>query len=347
MAKMNEAMTSKVAYLLAIKSVRSGDKSNAAHWCRIALELDPNNVDAWLMLGGLSKHKASLAYIKQALELAPNNETARKAMHWAIEEERKRHYSNISQQRVFRIQKQARRNLVNKRPAIVPWLIILAAVIIGGTIWSFTPMISYAYNNNVSQPKVEVAYDKATFTPTFTPTNTPTPTYTPTPTPTDTPTSTPTYTPSPTATVTDTPLPTATYVPTSTPKPDDVNKPVDVGKGERWIDIDLSQQMLYAYEGKNLVNSFVISSGTWQHPTVIGQYYVYVKYRYADMSGPGYYLPDVPYVMYFYKGYGIHGTYWHNNFGTPMSHGCVNMETSQAGWVYDWSSVGTLVNVHE
>jgi lipoprotein-anchoring transpeptidase ErfK/SrfK len=71
-----------------------------------------------------------------------------------------------------------------------------------------------------------------------------------------------------------------------------------------------------------------------------------VKYRYADMSGPGYYLPNVPYVMYFYRGYGIHGTYWHNNFGTPMSHGCVNFPTDDAGWLFDFASVGTVVNVH-
>jgi lipoprotein-anchoring transpeptidase ErfK/SrfK len=64
------------------------------------------------------------------------------------------------------------------------------------------------------------------------------------------------------------------------------------------------------------------------------------------MVGPGFYLPDVPYTMYFYEGYGIHGTYWHNNFGHPMSHGCVNMRTSEAEWMFNWASVGTLVNVH-
>ena len=64
------------------------------------------------------------------------------------------------------------------------------------------------------------------------------------------------------------------------------------------------------------------------------------------MTGPGYYLPGVPYTMYFYKGYALHGTYWHDNFGTPMSHGCVNLETNDAEWLYEFASVGTLVNVH-
>ena len=108
-----------------------------------------------------------------------------------------------------------------------------------------------------------------------------------------------------------------------------------------------SLRMLYAYDGETLVNSFLVSTGTYLHPTVTGQFHIYVKYRYTLMTGPGYYLPDVPYTMYFYEGYGIHGTYWHNNFGHPMSHGCVNMRTSEAGWLYEWASVGTLVNVHD
>ena len=118
------------------------------------------------------------------------------------------------------------------------------------------------------------------------------------------------------------------------------------GNGERWIDVDLTNQYVYAYEGDVVVNSFIVSTGTWRTPTVTGQYKIYVKYRSAKMSGPGYYLPNVPYIMYFYKGYGLHGTYWHNNFGTPMSHGCVNMRTDDAAWLYEWASVGTLVNVH-
>lgn len=117
--------------------------------------------------------------------------------------------------------------------------------------------------------------------------------------------------------------------------------------GERWIDVDISEQRLYAYEGDTLVNSFLVSTGIWKYPTVTGTFRIYVKLRYTDMSGPDYYLPDVPYVMYFYKGYGLHGTYWHNNFGTPMSHGCVNLSIPDAAWLYNWASVGTVVRVHE
>jgi len=118
------------------------------------------------------------------------------------------------------------------------------------------------------------------------------------------------------------------------------------GNGERWIDVDLTNQSVYAYEGDTVVNSFIVSTGTWLTPTVTGQYKIYVKIRSGNMHGPGYFLPDVPYIMYFYKGYGLHGTYWHHNFGTPMSHGCVNLQTDDAAWLYNWASVGTVVNVH-
>ncbi len=118
--------------------------------------------------------------------------------------------------------------------------------------------------------------------------------------------------------------PTSEYVaPTAAPN---APPPVAAGNGgEHWIDVDLSQQRVYAYEGDTVVNSFVVSTGTWQTPTVTGKFKIWIKVRSQAMSGPGYYLPDVPYVMYFYKDYGLHGTYWHNNFGTPMSHGCVNL----------------------
>jgi lipoprotein-anchoring transpeptidase ErfK/SrfK len=122
--------------------------------------------------------------------------------------------------------------------------------------------------------------------------------------------------------------------------------PQEAGNGEHWIDVNLSQQRVYAYAGDTLMNSFVVSTGTWQTPTVTGKYNIWIKLRSTTMTGPGYYLPDVPYTMYFYKGYGLHGTYWHNNFGTPMSHGCVNLSIPDAEWLYNFSSVGTLVNVH-
>lgn len=114
------------------------------------------------------------------------------------------------------------------------------------------------------------------------------------------------------------------------------------GTGKRFV-VDLSEQRLYAYEGDTLVRTTLVSTGLSQYPTVTGTYRIYVRYVAANMSGPGYFLPNVPYVMYFYRGYGLHGTYWHNNFGTPMSHGCVNLPTAEAEWAFNWSTIGTPV----
>jgi lipoprotein-anchoring transpeptidase ErfK/SrfK len=138
--------------------------------------------------------------------------------------------------------------------------------------------------------------------------------------------------------------PTSEYTP---PTNADRDEPVaSGGNGGRWIDVNLSQQMVYAYEGDTVVNSFVVSTGVAGTPTVTGRYKIYVKNRMQDMSGPGYYLRDVPWVMFFYGDYGLHGTYWHNNFGVPMSRGCVNLTIDDAAWLFSWASVGTVVNVH-
>lgn len=111
----------------------------------------------------------------------------------------------------------------------------------------------------------------------------------------------------------------------------------------RKILVVLSEQKVYAYEGMVLINQFLASTGTWQHPTVIGKYPIWIKLESTTMDGPDYHLPNVLWTMYFYQGYGLHGTYWHNNFGTPMSHGCVNLRDEDAQWLYNFASVGTPV----
>jgi lipoprotein-anchoring transpeptidase ErfK/SrfK len=122
----------------------------------------------------------------------------------------------------------------------------------------------------------------------------------------------------------------------------------DTGK---WIDVNISTQTITAYEGSNAVKTVLVSTGIASHPTVVGRYAIYVKYTATTMTGgtPGvdyYYLPNVPWTMYFYRGYGIHGTYWHHNFGHPMSHGCVNLTIPDAKWFYDWAPLGTTVVTH-
>jgi lipoprotein-anchoring transpeptidase ErfK/SrfK len=134
--------------------------------------------------------------------------------------------------------------------------------------------------------------------------------------------------------------------------PDDPTglRPSGVRPDERWIDVNLSTQTLVAYEGNTPVYDSLISGGTQDFPTITGQYRTYMKYEKQDMNGYllgyDYYLENVPYVMYFWGDYAIHGTYWHNDFGYPMSHGCVNASPEDAGWLYDWAPVGTMVNIH-
>lgn len=113
-----------------------------------------------------------------------------------------------------------------------------------------------------------------------------------------------------------------------------------------WIEIDLTNQILFAYRDNQLISGFKVSTGTSSHKTVTGIYKIFSKYPAIAMTGPGYDLADVPFSMFFYKGYAIHGTYWHHNFGTPMSHGCVNMDTNDAAWIYENAPVGTYIMVH-
>jgi len=111
------------------------------------------------------------------------------------------------------------------------------------------------------------------------------------------------------------------------------------------IIVQLSTQKVFVYEDRVLLKTFVVSTGVTEYPTRIGEFYIYVKYELTRMTGPGYDLPNVPWVMYFDQGRSFHGTYWHSNFGYPMSHGCVNMRTDEAKWLYDWAEVGTEVLV--
>ncbi len=114
----------------------------------------------------------------------------------------------------------------------------------------------------------------------------------------------------------------------------------------RWIDVNLSTQRLTAYQGKTAVFSTLISSGVAGYRTPTGRFAIRTKIPSQRMVGPGYNLPGVPWVMYFVGANAIHGTYWHNNFGRPMSHGCVNMRVADAQWLYNWASIGTPVVVH-
>jgi len=319
--------------------LRAGDKLTARRWAEKAAAIIPNHEEPWLLLAACASSKASISYLKKALKINPRSVRARKGMHWAIKRYRA---DNIPKRvQIPRFPKDiTTAALVKTQTAFLPWIIISFAIVIGIFYWFGTPTLSFAISPNDVVSAAQENIPKSTFT--QTPISTPSATASPTISPTQKPTTTPTQAPSNTKT----PEPTNSPTQVMNDVGPRVTLPPGVEKGERWIDLDLTKQQIFAYQGKNYINSFIVSTGTWKHPTITGQFRIYVKYLYADMAGPGYYLPNVPYVMYFYKGYGIHGTYWHNNFGSPMSHGCVNLRTPDAGWMFNWSSIGTLVNIH-
>ena len=343
----------------AYQALRQGDRRAARRWAERAAALAPEREDPWLILAALAAPEASLKYLQRALAINPGSRRARQGMHWAARRLRQTAPPAPLPHRVI-VEHPSREALTRRRPAFVvvglPLLLALLLALVAAFLWTSAPLFSDSYAPE--QALAQVGLLKATRTPTATATFTPTPTFTPTatstatptptetPTPTSTPTSTPTETPEPTEEPTEEP-PEEPDEPDEPDAPDFPGRPPGVGKDEPWIDIDLTRQKAYAYQGNKKLASFVVSTGTWQHPTVTGAFQVYVKYRFADMAGPGYYLPDVPNVMYFYKDYGLHGTYWHNNFGTPMSHGCVNFSIPDSDWIYDFVSVGTVVNVHD
>jgi lipoprotein-anchoring transpeptidase ErfK/SrfK len=321
----NQALTA------AKQALRTGDKWNARKHAREAVRFNPRSEKAWLILAGVSEPRAGLAYVARALEINPRSQSARQAIRYLV-----RALPAKDRQAALREASIPEGLAPDLLPSdhiahrgLLPVRVLIASLLLAAAVGLYYGRKPAA----ALQPQtVGNPVDKATMT------STPTPTATPTATPTSTPTIT--LTPTTTATSTATATPQVSYLSTYSMSMDEI-----YAEG-RWIEVDISEQRVSAYEGQDRVNSFTVSTGTAAHPTVLGVYRVYVKYSATDMSGPGYYLPDVPYTMYFYRGYALHGTYWHDNFGTPMSHGCVNLRTPDSQWLFNFASIGTLVYVH-
>ncbi|MDX1686963.1 MAG: L,D-transpeptidase [Candidatus Promineifilaceae bacterium] len=119
-------------------------------------------------------------------------------------------------------------------------------------------------------------------------------------------------------------------------------QPGDVGEDAYWVDVDLTQQTFTAYEGDRMVYAGLISSGLPRWPTRVGLFRVWSRHETTRMSGgvlgdDYYYIAEVPHTLYFDGEIALHGAYWHDDFGRPKSHGCVNMPPRAAEWVYYWS----------
>ena len=117
----------------------------------------------------------------------------------------------------------------------------------------------------------------------------------------------------------------------------------------KWIEVDLSDQKVYAWDGGNLFLSSLVTTGLPWFPTPTGQFEIWIKLRATRMEGGegAYYynLPNVPYTMFFYnnevpkyRGFSLHGAYWHNDFGKVHSHGCINLPIPVAEQLYYWAN---------
>jgi hypothetical protein len=117
----------------------------------------------------------------------------------------------------------------------------------------------------------------------------------------------------------------------------------------RRIEINLSTQHAYLFENGNVVRSWAVSTGLPGTPTPTGNFKVFAHTAMQDMGcyeGAPYCTENVPWITWFTTNIGFHGTYWHNNYGNRMSHGCVNLPIDLAKFVYDWSPVGVEVSVY-
>jgi hypothetical protein len=118
--------------------------------------------------------------------------------------------------------------------------------------------------------------------------------------------------------------------------------------GERWIDVSIAKQVLVAYEGTKPVYATLVSTGEagladpeTSKSTVQGAFRIFAKHLTTTMSsevvGEEFELKDIPYVQYFEDGYALHAAYWHDDFGTPRSHGCINLSPEDARWLFSWT----------
>jgi lipoprotein-anchoring transpeptidase ErfK/SrfK len=261
--------------------------------------------------------------LRRVLEIVPGHPRARAGLEWARAALVRQRLGAVPQQRADK--GRTRQESANWLDAVllssVAVVMIVACAIVTWMAWQTPSAVEAAYH-----PPATSTFTPSPKRPESLPTLTPAATATPTHVP--------------TATATPLPTPTATRVVPGEP-------PAATALGPKWIDIQLSAQALTAYEGETPVLRALVSTGVARFPTPKGEYAILSKVRSQVMSGPGYYLPNVEFVSYFHKGYAIHGTYWHNNFGHPMSHGCVNMTNADAAWLYDWAPHGTRVRVRD
>ena len=122
-----------------------------------------------------------------------------------------------------------------------------------------------------------------------------------------------------------------------------IPRPEGVGPTERWIHVSLDQQTLVAYQGDEPKFATLVSSGKEGYDPPLGTFPIYAKHLSVTMNATdaidGFYeVEEVPWTMYYWESFALHGAYWHNDFGKPKSHGCTNLAPPDARWLFHWSS---------
>lgn len=122
-----------------------------------------------------------------------------------------------------------------------------------------------------------------------------------------------------------------------------ISRPAEIAS-QRWVGVDVEQQILIAYDGETPIFATLVSTGHDLTPTTSGVFDTYARFNPRDMSRGQqdeawfYHMEDVPYTFYFNGNQALHGAYWHNNFGNQQSHGCINLSLSDAYWLYSFFS---------
>jgi lipoprotein-anchoring transpeptidase ErfK/SrfK len=337
-----------------------GESLEARRYASDAIQIDPNLEEAWLILAALGTPQASVAYLTMALRINPHNIKAQQELVWAynrLENDQSlpgsngfpadndpiyKTVTNIpgSKKKRF-VDKNKIPRVFNKLGILLVYSFFLMVLMVGFCVISILlnyPKDTIVIAKNDPQENSTGIIKEVTQTPLGTSTPLPTSTISPIP--------TITITMHPTRALTFTSTP--TFINTNLPMllPGVLKVPDEIEENEKWIDVNVSSQTIYAMEGSERINSFRVSTGKQDTPTVGGKFHIYDKLVTASMSGEDYYYPEIPYVMYFYQGYGFHGVTWPLKLGVPSSYGCVNMLTPDAEWLFNWADVGTLINVH-
>jgi lipoprotein-anchoring transpeptidase ErfK/SrfK len=341
-------------------AARRGETVRAVRLLRAALIADSSNLDARLWLAAIAEDpEESLQILTGVLHEHPGHPRALAGLRWACERLDDRARPGQEVQPPACPQVQALPGPPLRPPAAIRVILallcllgVMGVAVVAGQIWvqaerplpgflAAFPPSGLGFDEASGAPSHDTPVPGAGHTPALataaeSPEVTSLPSVTPLPTP-----IVPTATPVPTEVApTATPAPTeapATPTPDPTAAPDEDLPAVEGGHEGKWIEVILSEQALIVWEGQTAVRRMIVSTGSAWTPTVTGTFRVYLKVRSQTMTGPGYTLPRVPHVLFFYGDYAIHGTYWHDSFGTPVSRGCVNLTLADAEWLFSWA----------